>query len=202
MQTNSIGSLSNQITSNTTQISQMSNHTQDVTTLLSNESSLANKTVSSMEEINAQVNSINEAISVIDQISFQTNILSLNAAVEAATAGETGKGFAVVAQEVRNLASRSAEAANEIKKIVEIATFKAKEGKDISNKMIEGFESLNNSIDTMTQTIQDVTSSSMEQAQNMQNINEAMNNLSNDIKQSVEVSNKSKDDTFKILHIS
>ncbi|HFU75534.1 MAG TPA: hypothetical protein ENK66_04735, partial [Arcobacter sp.] len=200
--TNSICSLSNQITSNTTQISQMSNHTQDVTTLLSNESSLANKTVSSMEEINAQVNSINEAISVIDQISFQTNILSLNAAVEAATAGETGKGFAVVAQEVRNLASRSAEAANEIKKIVEIATFKAKEGKDISNKMIEGFESLNNSIDTMTQTIQDVTSSSMEQAQNMQNINEAMNNLSNDIKQSVEVSNKSKDDTFKILHIS
>jgi methyl-accepting chemotaxis protein len=68
-----------------------------------------------MEDINTQVTAINEAISVIDQIAFQTNILSLNAAVEAATAGEAGRGFAVVAAEVRNLASRSAEAANEIK---------------------------------------------------------------------------------------
>ncbi|MGB5868279.1 MAG: methyl-accepting chemotaxis protein [Arcobacteraceae bacterium] len=61
---------------------------------------------------------IAQAITVIDQIAFQTNILSLNAAVEAATAGEAGKGFAVVAQEVRNLASRSAEAAKEIKNVV------------------------------------------------------------------------------------
>ncbi|WP_226809460.1 methyl-accepting chemotaxis protein, partial [Aliarcobacter butzleri] len=79
-----------------------------------------------------QVNAINEAIGVIDNIAFQTNILSLNAAVEAATAGEAGKGFAVVAQEVRNLASRSAEAAHEIKAIVENATIKANEGKNIT----------------------------------------------------------------------
>ncbi|RXI27686.1 methyl-accepting chemotaxis protein, partial [Arcobacter defluvii] len=83
----------------------------------------------SMDEINNQVNLINEAITVIDQIAFQTNILSLNAAVEAATAGEAGKGFAVVAAEVRNLASRSAEAAKEIKAIVENATSKADQGK-------------------------------------------------------------------------
>jgi methyl-accepting chemotaxis protein len=98
---------------------------------------LANKTTQAMEEINVQVNSINDAISIIDQIAFQTNILSLNAAVEAATAGEAGKGFAVVAAEVRNLANRSAEAAKEIKTIVENATIKANNGKNIANTMID-----------------------------------------------------------------
>ena len=80
---------------------------------------------------------ISEAITVIDQIAFQTNILSLNAAVEAATAGEAGKGFAVVAGEVRNLANRSADAANEIKILVESAASKAKDGKNISEDMIK-----------------------------------------------------------------
>ena len=78
-----------------------------------------------MYEINESTSAINEAITIIDQIAFQTNILSLNAAVEAATAGEAGKGFAVVAQEVRNLANRSAEAAKEIKNLVEVANQKS-----------------------------------------------------------------------------
>ena len=103
---------------------------------------------------------INDSISVIDQIAFQTNILSLNAAVEAATAGEAGKGFAVVAAEVRNLASRSAEAAKEIKAIVENATSKANQGKDIANNMIDGYKQLNQNISQTINLISDIEMSS------------------------------------------
>ena len=118
---------------------------------------LASKTAKSMDEINEQTQAIADAITVIDQIAFQTNILSLNAAVEAATAGEAGKGFAVVAQEVRNLAARSAEAAKEIESLVENATLKANDGKEISNKMIEGYEKLNSNIHSTLSLINDVS---------------------------------------------
>jgi methyl-accepting chemotaxis protein len=138
---------------------------------------LANQTASSMDEINTEVTSIHEAITVIDQIAFQTNILSLNAAVEAATAGEAGKGFAVVAQEVRNLASRSAEAANEIKALVESATQKAKQGKDISTNMIEGYENLNKHISETIHLIDDVSTASREQMQGIEQINNTVTML-------------------------
>jgi len=138
---------------------------------------LATKTVNSMDDINETVIAINEAISVIDQIAFQTNILSLNAAVEAATAGEAGKGFAVVAQEVRNLASRSAEAAKEIKDLVESATVKANEGKKISTSMIEGFNNLEEKIMSTSNLIDDVTNAAKEQNTGMAQISDAVNQL-------------------------
>ena len=138
---------------------------------------LANKTTKAMDEINKKVMAINEAITVIDQISFQTNILSLNAAVEAATAGEAGKGFAVVAQEVRNLASRSAQAAKEIKDLVEDANIKANEGKQISDQMIIGYESLNKNIKETIHLIDDITDSSKEQQNSILQVNDAINSL-------------------------
>ena len=87
------------------------NDTQNLNQQIETENEIVNSLVQKSDDIAG-------AIIVIDQIAFQTNILSLNAAVEAATAGEAGKGFAVVAQEVRNLASRSADAAKEIKDVV------------------------------------------------------------------------------------
>ena len=138
---------------------------------------LASKTNKAMDDIDTQVNSINEAISVIDQIAFQTNILSLNAAVEAATAGEAGKGFAVVAQEVRNLASRSAEAAKEIKNIVELATSKANEGKAIANEMINGYTILNSKINETINLIEDVSKGSKEEEKGILQINDTINAL-------------------------
>ncbi|WP_084593208.1 methyl-accepting chemotaxis protein [Halarcobacter anaerophilus] len=138
---------------------------------------LASKTATSMDEINEKVTAINEAINVIDQIAFQTNILSLNAAVEAATAGEAGKGFAVVAQEVRNLASRSAEAAKEIKELVEDANLKANQGKVISDEMREGYKELNSHISETIKIIGDVSTASKEQMTGIEQINDTVTML-------------------------
>ncbi|MFW2352476.1 methyl-accepting chemotaxis protein [Aliarcobacter butzleri] len=179
---------------NTTQnISKMATLSNQVTKSVTQGESLANKTTNAMDEINNQVNLINDAISVIDNIAFQTNILSLNAAVEAATAGEAGKGFAVVAQEVRNLASRSAEAAREIKSIVENATIKANEGKDISKNMIEGYVGLTKDIQQTITLIQDIEMSSKEQLVGIEQINDAVNQLDRQTQQNAMVSSQTHD---------
>ncbi|RXK15974.1 chemotaxis protein, partial [Malaciobacter mytili LMG 24559] len=154
---------------------------------------LALNTTKSMEDINTQVEAINEAITVIDQIAFQTNILSLNAAVEAASAGEAGKGFAVVAQEVRNLASKSAEAANEIKHIVEQATLKANEGKQVATQMIEGYKALNDNISGTITLITEVNSASREQQSGIEQINDAVALLDQQTQKNASIATKTQE---------
>ncbi len=182
--------ITSNIRNNTENIAKMAEHSNEITKASAYGESLANQTTIAMDEINTQVNLVNEAISVIDQIAFQTNILSLNAAVEAATAGEAGKGFAVVAQEVRNLASRSAEAAKEIKDIVELATKKANEGKQIASNMIEGYKGLNESIVQTINLISDVEMSSKEQLSGIEQINDAVNSLDRQTQQNAMVATK------------
>ncbi len=153
----------------------------------------AQNTSSAMEDITEQVNSISEAITVIDQIAFQTNILSLNAAVEAATAGEAGKGFAVVAQEVRNLAARSAEAAKEIKELVENATLKATHGKEISSQMIKGYDELLENITKSTEKIAEIANASKEQEQGITQINDAVTQLDQQTQQNALIASQTHD---------
>jgi len=152
---------------------------------------LANRTVTSMEEIAVHVTTINEAISIIDAIAFQTNILSLNAAVEAATAGEAGKGFAVVAQEVRNLANKSSDAARDIKDMVVQATQKTEDGKVITNEMIEGYSQLKNKIDETMLVIDDVTNASKEQEQSINQINDTLTTLDRETQKNVSIADDS-----------
>jgi methyl-accepting chemotaxis protein len=92
------------------------------------------RAVSAMEQINTASTKIAEIIGVIDEIAFQTNLLALNASVEAARAGEQGRGFAVVATEVRNLASRSADAAKQIKTLINDSVLKVKAGTELVNE--------------------------------------------------------------------
>jgi len=193
--TSNVQTLSNNATSQATSLEQTAASIDEITSnieqtnkkaqemqLISNETKtysndgkeLATDTATSMDDINNTVININEAISVIDQIAFQTNILSLNAAVEAATAGEAGKGFAVVAQEVRNLASRSADAAKDIKELVQEAIEKADKGKQISINMINGFNTLEDKIVQTSSLIEDVTLASNEQNAGMRQISDAV----------------------------
>ena len=181
------------VISNATNVAQMAKYSEQVSSSAKKGQELARSTTTAMDDITNQVNLINEAISVIDQIAFQTNILSLNAAVEAATAGEAGKGFAVVAQEVRNLASRSAEAAKEIKTIVENATNKAKHGKSISYEMIQGYEELLENITKTTQTIEEIARASKEQEAGITQINDAVTGLDRQTQQNAQIASQTKE---------
>ncbi|MCT7485774.1 methyl-accepting chemotaxis protein [Aliarcobacter cryaerophilus] len=180
------------VISNANNVELMTRFSDEVSNSAKKGQQLANQTTNAMDEINNQVNRINEAIAVIDQIAFQTNILSLNAAVEAATAGEAGKGFAVVAQEVRNLASRSAEAAKEIKNIVENATSKANEGKNISFEMIQGYTELLENIEKQSQTINEIATASKEQQAGITQINDAVTGLDQQTQQNANIASDTK----------
>ncbi|MCS6809917.1 MAG: methyl-accepting chemotaxis protein, partial [Tepidimonas sp.] len=130
--------------------------------------------VQTMNDINASSQRIANIISVIDGIAFQTNILALNAAVEAARAGEAGRGFAVVAGEVRQLAQRSAEAAREIKVLIEESVSKVGSGKDQVDAAGATMSEIVQSIERVTELMRQIATSSSEQAEGLSQINQAV----------------------------
>jgi len=169
--------MTSNVQSNAQKTEDMAKMAQETDTAAKDGANLANRTSSAMTEIQSATSSINNAVNIIENIAFQTNILSLNAAVEAATAGDAGKGFAVVAQEVRNLANRSAEAAKQIKEMALQASQKSDEGMSISQELTAGFEVIAKKIEQTTMLVQDVSSASREQMQGIGQINTAVTQL-------------------------
>ena len=149
----SVEEITSNVRNNNLDVDKMLKYSNELTISVKNGYESAKNSAILMDRINDRTKSIEEAISIIDQIAFQTNILSLNAAVEAATAGEAGRGFAVVAAEVRNLASRSA------------------------TDMIKDYDVLNENIQKTKQIIENISSSLKEQERGIEQVNVAISDL-------------------------
>ena len=130
-----------------------------------------------MQEISDSSQKIVDIIAVIEGIAFQTNILALNAAVEAARAGEQGKGFAVVAGEVRNLAQKSADAAKEIKTLIDGTVDKITEGSRYANTASRAMEEIVSSVNKVTGIVAEISTASNEQHQGIREIGVAIEQM-------------------------
>jgi len=133
--------------------------------------------ITAMAEINAASAKISDIISTIDEIAFQTNLLAVNAAVEAARAGDEGRGFAVVASEVRSLAQRSAVAAKEIKVLIQDSLRKVDAGSGLVNRSGETLQGIVGSVKRVTDIVGEIAAASGEQSTGIEQVNTAMTQM-------------------------
>ncbi|MCG6657550.1 methyl-accepting chemotaxis protein [Halomonas campisalis] len=133
--------------------------------------------VATMEEIQSASRRIANIIGVMDEITFQTNILALNASVEAARAGEQGRGFAVVAGEVRKLAQRSAESAQEIRELIQNSVAKVETGSGLVNRTGKTMEEIVERVNRVSQVISDIRAATAEQTAGLGQVNTAVSQL-------------------------
>lgn len=149
--------------------------TRTVTEQVAEGSDIMEEALAAMQAVEASGQQIGNIVGLIDSIAFQTNLLALNAAVEAARAGEHGRGFAVVASEVRTLAGKSADAAKDIKKLIDTSVNQISEGSRRARDANHALETIKTSVNEVNTMINQMSDAGIEQEKAIQEVSKAMN---------------------------
>lgn len=167
----SVQGISDQSKLNASMARQAADDTRIISEHVSDSNESMNVLLKAMSEINTMTNQVQQIIRLIDEIAFNTNILALNAAVEAARAGEHGKGFAVVAEEVRSLASNSADAARDTKKLISQTNTVVDNGIKIANQTAESLDNVSTKIIDIRDKVNEISNRYNDQSESIEEIN-------------------------------
>ncbi len=174
----SIMSVSEQVNQNAKNVNIAGDYVHESQNGIENSNMYMQQMMEAMSDINESSSQISKIIKVIDDIAFQTNILALNAAVEAARAGAAGKGFSVVADEVRNLASKSADAAKQTTILIEGSVTSVGKGMEIAQETAKALETVKSQSEMVVQTIKKIQEASNEQAEAINQITIGLEQIS------------------------
>ncbi len=143
------------------------------------------RAMASMAQINVESGRVKTILELIDGIAFQTTILSLNASVEAARAGQEGRGFAVVANEVRSLALRCENAAREIRQLMDVSSSSAEQGTAQVDQAAQTMQAIHVSIDSLSQLVNELSEMSVQQNQSIEQIQHSINSIDDSVNHNV-----------------
>lgn len=177
MATNQLGAFAGTVKKTATEAAQAMGMAESAEQRAQQGEKVVSSALDAMHRIRASSNKISEVIAMIDEIAFQTNLLALNAAVEAARAGDSGRGFAVVAAEVRSLAKRSADASNDVKKLVEAAHGDVAVGVGLVEETSSMFESIVSSVNDLTGLMNGISQTARNQASDVSTINNEIDGI-------------------------
>jgi len=179
----SIDEMNSSVKSNSNLISEGRETSSAVTKLIDQNKQIFADLMSAVREISQDSRKIGDIVSTVNEVAFHTNLLALNASVEAARAGEHGKGFAVVAGEVRNLAQRSAQAAGEIKSLIEGTVSRIKNGDEMMEKTSSSLEELMSRMEFFFRMMETISTSSIEQSQSIGELSRAITQIDSSTQQ-------------------
>jgi methyl-accepting chemotaxis protein len=184
----SMNELGSQTRTNNENASHAKELTQQTLQVVHNGNEQMEELLTSMKDINDTSSEVSKIIKVIDEIAFQTNLLALNAAVEAARAGKYGKGFAVVAEEVRNLASRSAEAAKNTAELIETSVNRVESGVKNTDKTAVVLGEITTNMEKINDLVSEISSSSKEQTTGIDEVNTGLSQINDVIQNNSSIS--------------